>query len=382
MVPGWVFALACLATIACGEREPDAADAAPDAHASEAVDAQPEDATAPPDAPVFDAAYLDGPIPCDAGGPCFAPPLALVTGQSSPPKLLAVDATNVYFTDGHAVNECAKGGCNDAPTTLWSSTYFYIQGIAAVVGNVYFTANTQYIASCAASGCNDTPTNLLTTLSAQFYGFAADSQNVYWNGAGIHACALAGCNETPFTYASPPNNTYGLGVDDQFIAWAEQGASVEVCPKSGCGSGPLALASSSWSGPVAVAAGIVYWIDEGQPNGGRNVPITQRTNGAVLACAATGCGGKPTVLASYPLWLGSGAIAADASGVYWSLEDVSGTFGEIVGCASGGCGGAPTVYATTMSDNQWNLPTPGLAIDATNVYWTDPVARAVLQTPR
>jgi len=379
MAPRSLLAFACLATIACGEVEPDAADAA---HTSDAAaDAQPHDATAPPDASVFDAPYLDGPVPCDAGGPCFAPPLALATGQSPPPKLLAVDATNVYFTDGHAVKECTIGGCGDAPTTLWSSTYFFIQGIAAAIGNVYFTAGTQYIASCGASGCNDTPTNLLTTLNTQFSGFAADDQSVYWNGAGIHACALGGCNETPFTYASPPN-AYGLGVDDEVIAWSEQSTTIVVCPKPGCSGGPLTLAQSDWVGPIAIGAGIVYWIDQGQPNGGHKVPITQRTNGAVLACAATGCGGKPTVVASYPLWLGSGAIAADATGVYWSLEDVSGTFGEIVGCASGGCNGAPTVYATTKSNQQWNLPTPGLAIDATNVYWTDPAAGAVLETPR
>jgi hypothetical protein len=358
-------------------------DAAIDAHAS---DAHANDATLPdagaPDA-IADVVYLDGPLPCDAGGPCFAPPVALVTGQSPPPTMLAVDATNVYFSNGHAVDECAIGGCGSAATTLWSSTVFYVSGIAAAIGNVYFTANTQYIAYCPATGCtNGVPTNLLSTLNAQFQGLAADDQNVYWNGngAGIHACALGGCNETPFTYATPPN-AYGLGIDDQFIAWTSQDVYVDVCPKSGCSGAPLVLTSTSWVGPVAVGGGVVYWIDQGQPNGGRNVPITQRTNGAVLACAATGCGGKPTVLATYPLWLGGGAIAADASGVYWSLEDISGTFGEIAGCAAGGCGGSPTVYATTTSTNQ-RLASPAIAVDAANVYWVDPGVGGVFQTPR
>ncbi len=375
--------LACVALAACGDLAPDGtSDAAPDEHALDGGDAFDAtlDAGPAPEA-AADAPYLDGPVPCDAGGACFATPLALVTGPSHP-TLIAVDATNVYFTDGDAVNECAIGGCNDAPTTLWSSTYFYVEGLAAAVGNVYFTAGTQYVASCAAGGCNDKPTNLLTTLSTQFYGFAADDQNVYWDGAGIHACALAGCNETPFTYATPAIESIGLGIDDQWIAWAESGGSVDVCPKSGCASALVAIASSTWAGPVAVAAGIVYWVDQGQPNGGRNVPITKRTNGAILACAATGCGGKPTVLASYPLWLGSGAIVADAKGVYWSLEDVSGTFGEIAGCAASGCSGAPAVYATTMSKSTWKLPTSGLAIDAANLYWTDYAAGAVFQTPR
>ena len=323
--------------------------------------------------------YLDGPLPCDAGGPCFPPPVVLVSGQPKPPTLLAVDTTHVYFTDDWGIFECGLGGCNQTPTTLWSSTHFYIEGIAVSNGSVYFPAGAQYVASCATSGCNQTPTNLLSTLNTHFYGFAADALDVYWAGdSAVQACSLGGCNEAPYTYATPPN-TEALGVGDGFVAWTQEDTMVAVCPKGGCVGAPLVLATNQWwASAIAVANGVVYWIVMGQANGGHNVPISKYTNGAVVACAVTGCGGNPTVLASYPLWLGGGAIVADATSVYWSTEDISGTFGEIVGCPSSGCNGAPKVYATTHT----KAPTRGVALDPSNVYWTDQGLAAVLATAR
>jgi hypothetical protein len=370
------FAAACGSVATVG---PDAS-----TKADGSVDASVSDALAWPDAAdVVDAPYLDGPLACDAGGPCFAPPTILAANASPPPLLLAVDAVNVYWEDRHDVEACAIAGCNGSPTTLWSSTYFGIAGIAATQSSVYFTAGSQYIASCAATGCNDTPTNLLSTLNTAFGSLAADSQNVYFNDESSPAtCALSGCNEAPTLYASP-SNIEGLAIDATYIAWIEEGDSIEVCLKSGCNGAPTTLATSpSGAHSIAVANGVVYWASMGQADGGRNVPISKYSNGAVVACAATGCGGNPTVLASYPVWLGAGGIAADATGVFWSTEDVSGTFGEIVGCAATGCGGAPKVYATTHTLSNDREPTPGVAIDATNVYWTDQGLGAVLMTPR
>lgn len=366
---------------ACGSIAPNGPDASAEGGL---VDAHVADAFAPfGDADVIDAPYLDGPLACDAGGPCFAPPIVLAEGESPPPTVIAVDATNVYWANDHAIEACAITGCNESPATLWSSTYFWITHIAAAQSSVYFNASGQYIASCSGAGCNDTPTNLLSTLSTTFRSLVADSQNVYFtDGSSPAACALSGCNETPSLYATPLN-LETLAVDATTIAWVEEDDTIAVCPKSGCSGAPTVLANSPYgASSIAVANGVVYWIALGQANGGHNVPITKYSNGAVLACAATGCGGNPTVLVSYAAWLGGGAIVADATGVYWSTEDVSGTFGEIVGCAATGCNGAPKVYATTKSLPNERTPTPGIAIDATNVYWTDQGLGAVLETPR
>jgi hypothetical protein len=92
--------------------------------------------------------------------------------------------------------------------------------------------------------------------------------------------------------------------------------------------------------------------------------------GMVLACAKSGCGTAPTVLASRlyaPI-----AVATDGIDVYWTEAGgyfaagapVTGT-GLVRKCAVRGCGNAPTNVAT-------GLTSPGaIALDDANVYWTE-----------
>ena len=92
--------------------------------------------------------------------------------------------------------------------------------------------------------------------------------------------------------------------------------------------------------------------------------------GMILACAKSGCGATPTVLAGgldAPI-----AIATDGINVYWTEVGpdylaggpVTGT-GLVRKCAVTGCGNAPTDVAT-------GLTSPGaIALDDANVYWTE-----------
>ncbi len=335
---------------------------------------------------VVDAGSADAELPCDASGTCPPPPVVIATNQT--PDLVAVDGTNVYWTStglGTArISFCAVGGCNDTPTVLWSWSYFSAVGLAVVGPGVYFPAGTQYVATCAVAGCNNTPTNLVSTLSENITGFAADQTRVYWagSGGGVQSCDLAGCDGVPTTLGASPQGFYlGLAVGPTRVFWSDA-TKILACPKTGCAGPPTVLASGRvgpWS--VATDGKNVYWIELGKANGGGKIPLQDYSDGAVLSCAVTGCNDSPTVLASYPTWRGGNAIAADASGVYWSTDDASGTLRQIVGCAAGGCGGHPKVYATTSSTPNWPA-TRGVAVDATNVYWTNRGLGEVLTAPK
>jgi len=75
------------------------------------------------------------------------------------------------------------------------------------------------------------------------------------------------------------------------------------------------------------------------------------------SCAKAGCSLNPTTLASNQ---GMPAeIAVDATNVYWTNVSTN----EVMRCAIGGCGGKPTVLATGA------IIAGGIAVDATSVYW-------------
>jgi hypothetical protein len=124
---------------------------------------------------------------------------------------------------------------------------------------------------------------------------------------------------------------------------------------------------------LVVDATTAYWVSLGVRVGGGKAPVQEYTGGEVVSCPLSGCGSSPTVLASYASWLGSSALTSDGAALYWSAEDVSGSFGQIVRCAITGCGGSPEVLATTSGRS----PSTGIAVDATHLYWTDAAAGIV-----
>jgi len=142
-----------------------------------------------------------------------------------------------------------------------------------------------------------------------------------------------------------------LVVDETTLYWTEQeqGVSgegdVASCPKSGCGGNPTMLATfQKFPTAITVDATNVYWI----------VP------GAVLSCAKGGCGGNPTALVSGSM-LSVLSIASDGTNVYLSSNQGIGF------CAATGCNNTPTILASPSV-----APNPlFLAVDGTTVYWTE-----------
>jgi hypothetical protein len=162
---------------------------------------------------------------CPSSG-CVSPTvIASVSGV-----LVAVDAVNVYWTDGTEVSSCPLAGCSGSPTVLFSAKG--ATGIALDAANVYVTTDLSGIdsaagsvLSCSQSGCSGKPSTLATGQGGPM-AIAVFGGTVYWGntqGDGdIWSCAATGCAESPkvVTMAALP---LSLAVDSTNVYWASLG---------------------------------------------------------------------------------------------------------------------------------------------------------------
>jgi hypothetical protein len=171
------------------------------------------------------------------------------------------------------------------------------------------------------------------------------------------------------TLASGQIGALDIAVDATNVYWTNTAkfggdGSVNKCAIGGCAGSPTSLAGGQgYTGGIAVDATSAYWA----------TGIGQVPNGtyAVRECAIGGCGNTPTLLAGGSLDSVEPpmSMAVDATSVYWSVP--------LAKCSTSGCGGVPTTLATAaqlMPNNPW------LALDANNVYFfsTQGVAKCPL----
>jgi hypothetical protein len=322
----------------------------------------------------------------------LATPSIVASGQT--PGFVAVDTGAVYWStfeppppnvSGQGqIMECALDGCGGSPTTLWSGLYG-INGLTVSGSSLYWPtgagpglSSPPLVMACPSSGCSGVATTIAQT-DDDVGGFTTDSANAYWTtSAGtIRACALAGGSGSPSTLVSQQNGPRGIAVDATNVYWtnADDGT-IATCAIAGCGGEPTIL-STGRAAPsaIAVSGSRLFWIEAGTAVGGGKVPLQEYVGGQVATCTLPGCNGSPVVLASYPSWLGGGAMAADEQRVYWSTEDATGAFGEIVECSISGCDGQPTPIARTETSK---YPTIGLALGSQAIYWSDIGAGEIL----
>jgi len=298
---------------------------------------------------------------CSATGACNLGKCrdTLVAGQDDPSDI-AVDKTNLYFTDlgASTVMKAALNG--GAPKALASGQATPI-AIAVDATSVYWanggTAANKYadgsIVKIALDG--GTP---VTLASGQNYSLAiaVDATSVYWANGGTLAnnyndgtiMKVARGGGTPVTLAAGQNGPVGIAVDGAHVYWADYGTSTPgslvedgTVMKVPLGGGTLTtLASGQIAvGAVAVDGTSVYWI----------------TNGTVAKVPLAG--GTPVTLASGQSepWL----MAIDGTSVYWT--DYFG--GSVVKVPLDGGS------AVTLAAGQNNAL--GIALDATDVYFTN-----------
>jgi hypothetical protein len=289
------------------------------------------------------------------GGSCVAgvcQPVNLAPAVA--PQGVAVDATNVYWTDSTTgqVATCAKSGCNGTPTFLVSnSAQLYPQSIVAEGGTVYYVtydfSNPGAVFGCGAGGCNNLPTTIAANQAGPI-ALAADSSNLYWTtqGGQVMQCALGGCSGNPTALATvaglQPLGIGALAVDATSVYWSDSGG-IEKCSIAGCSGAPTTLVAAQQAYGLVTDGTNVYWTDY--------------QNGFVYQCPNTGCA-QPTVLASaldHP-----NNLAVDASNVYWASGDGTINKCDLAGCANG---------VVTMASGQNG---PGrLVLDDTRIYWAD-----------
>lgn len=328
------------------------------------------------------------------GGTCGAgvcQPVVLASGQSSP-FYIALDTLSVYWTNEASSGanaqamKCAKSGCDNTPAVLWSGP-FGLEGIAVQPPNVYWTADgtTGQVMQCPVTGCTASST-LVAGQPIYVNLIAVNMNDVFWLDANgyLVTCAVSGCANTPSTFLQN-DMAVQLAVDERNLYWTTGNGQVDVCSVSGCNGSPTVLASGqAMPNSLVVDATNVYWVNLGPPSGAADLMVPYYTTGQIMKCAISGCNNNPTVLATVAsAWLG--AIAVDATNVYWTSAASTTTAptspnGQIMMCSTRGCGGSPTVLAVTDTIPSNGIggartqPIPGLAVDDTRIYWTDPAA--------
>jgi hypothetical protein len=301
------------------------------------------------------------------GGLASSQPVILASAQGAPSGI-AVDPANVYWTNGRdgTVMECAIGGCNGHPTPL-ASNQNMPGAIVVDATNVYWTTNVGVV-RCAIAGCNGSPTSLSSVSQGSIWAIASDGSNIYWtNEVGVFKCASSGCG-TPINLAGFQPGPQSIAVDSTNVYWAA-GGQIMSCPTAGCAGNATMLVSRSDT-PISLASDgtSLYWIEVMT---GGSVGV-----GGIVKCAISNCSSTITPLASDG-W--SGTIALDPTSVYWTSvrgSNSNSSATTVSQCAVDGCNQAPTTLETAQGVDS----SGALAVDATSVYWTS--GDSILKSPK
>ncbi len=259
-------------------------------------------------------------VPVDGGAVT-----TLASGPGLDPVSIAVDTTNVYWTDNDSLLSTPHAG--GAPVTLASlGNSEGIEGMTVAAGDAFLAVH-------AASGAIATepvaggPTTTLASASyPQFV--AVNTTHVFW---------------TAGTVSGPPTQVTQL---------------VQTTPIAG---GTITTLATRTQAPQAIAADDtrVYWIESGGFAMGAGVVLSMPVAGGTVTTLATG------------LYSPSQTIALDAAYLYFADGTSSIVKVPVVG-------GAPVTLATTLP----TAPVGAIAVDDTSLYWTNYDTGVTKLTPK
>jgi hypothetical protein len=287
------------------------------------------------------------PSSCDgtcSAGHCLT---TLASGLSAP-GALAVDGTSVYFAMGGVPTGSGPG--------------------IMVVPKVPTTAGSR---------------SWIAEQEHQPWALAVDGTSVYWTtdypitwpgGGTVQSRLLDGTS--PATLSASLDLPRGLAIDATSVYWTEGGGRVAKAPLGGAP--PTVLASGlDFPGDIAVDATNVYWVEGGTD--GKPPP-----EGDTKLMMVPKAGGTPTTLATAGMLVSGGSLTVDATNVYWTIsvyQQVNGasvcTLGKVLSVPI--AGGA----ATTLTSGQ-NGP-GAIAVDATSLYWINEGSKddgAIMKIPK
>lgn len=296
-----------------------------------------------------------------------ATPITLASGLVQP-GAIASDGMNVFWltagsaepmNPGGTVMRCGIEGCNGLPTVL-AHGQFAPQRMALDATTIYWTMKGTNASGtdgalrwCEKIGCFDMPAYWeggVLNRAIAVYG-----NNLYWsieqNGTTtIRTSPLIG-PWTPQDLATFAGSAVDMAVNDWGLSWTEAAPHNAIGQLSPPGPGMVSVpVGGQMNAPVAVAMDDTntYWI----------------AGTSIFACALSGCGGTPTTLVTgldTPT-----AIATDGVNLYFTLVPMGP--GAVMKCPV--TGGTPVTMAAGA-----NVMSPGaIAVDATSIYWTDVAA--------
>jgi hypothetical protein len=306
---------------------------------------------------------------CKCSGACQQ----TVVEAAYQPVGLAVDSTNIYWTDVNTngtytypsqyvtqtpqysgvIMEAPIGG--GTPLMLaWDMVA--PEGITVDATSVYWTNVGSGQIMKTTIGKQMVPTNLYTDTSPP-HAIAVNATNVFWNceDGTVKTVPLAGASTaTQVNFGSLPysgDTPGGLAVDANNVYYAEDGNIWQLPANSSLGKGTSLASGLTNPFGIAVDAHNVYWTNFN----------TGTTTDSVMQIPISGA----TSVTVAPAQQEAIDIAVDSTSVYWTDLVARSVMKAPIG------GGTPITLATLAAGQAFsfeNVPL-GLAVDSTSVYW-------------